>query len=133
MIREASVKDIKDINLLLKQFNYNVDSEFFDNPFLKSLVYEDENILGVIIYKEPYDRIEIEYIAVAEQYKNKGIGSRFLKAIENNNVKNITLEVRKSNEVAINFYKKNGYKIVSIRKNYYNNEDGYLMLKEIGE
>lgn len=133
MIREASVVDIKEINLLLKQFNYNIDNKSFDNPFFKAIVYEDDSILGVIIYNKLYDRIEIEYIAVDNTSKNKGIGSKLLKAIENSNLKNITLEVRKSNKIAINFYMKNGYKIVSIRKNYYNDEDGYLMLKEIGE
>lgn len=133
MIREASIDDIKDINMLLYQFDYKIDSKSFNNPFFKSFVYEDDSIVGVIIYNEPYDRIEIDYIAVDENYKNKGIGSQLLKKIENNNIKNITLEVRQSNEVAINFYKKNGYKIVTIRKNYYNNEDGYLMLKEKGE
>ena len=133
MIREATIEDIKDINLLLNQFNYNIDSKSFENLFFKSFVYVDNSIIGVIIYNEPYDRIEIEYISVNEQHKNKGIGSKLLKAIEKNNIKNITLEVRQSNEVAINFYKKNGYKIVSIRKNYYNHEDGYLMIKEIGE
>lgn len=133
MIREASIVDIKNINLLLKQFNYNIDSKSFNNPFLKALVYEEKSIIGVIIYDKLYDRIEIEYIAVDESHKNQGIGSNLLKKTEEENIKNITLEVRKSNETAINFYKKNGYKIVSTRKNYYNNEDGYLMLKEVGE
>jgi len=103
MIREATIQDIEDINLLLKQFNYKVDSKSFDNPFFKAFVYLDDSIIGVIIYNAPYDRIEIEYIAVDELYKNKGIGSKLLKAVENKNIKNITLEVRKSNEVAINF------------------------------
>ena len=31
------------------------------------------------------------------------------------------------------FYKKNGYRIEAIRKNYYGSENGYLMLKELGE
>lgn len=133
MIREVSDLDIKDINLLLKQFNYNINSDFLNKPFFKTLVYEEDSIVGVIIYTEIYDRIEIEYIAVDNYYKNKGIGSKLLKSIENNDIKNITLEVRKSNDAAINFYKKNGYKIASIRKNYYNDEDGFLMIKEIGE
>ena len=43
-----------------------------------------------------------------------------------------TLEVRVSNSVAINLYKSFGYKILTTRKNYYeNNEDAYLMYKEL--
>ena len=133
MIREASINDINSINKLLNQFGYKIDIGSFDQPFFKALVFEKEIIIGVIIYTEPYDRIEIDYIAVSEEYKNKGIGSELLKAIENINIKNITLEVRKTNKIAIEFYKKNGYKVVAIRKNYYSDEDGYLMIKEIGE
>ena len=48
-------------------------------------------------------------------------------------VQNLTLEVRKSNEVAISFYKKNGFNEVAVRKNYYKGEDGILMMKKIGE
>ena len=43
-----------------------------------------------------------------------------------------TLEVRVSNIVAINLYKSCGYKILTTRKQYYeNNEDAYLMYKEL--
>ena len=53
--------------------------------------------------------------------------------LEKENVKNITLEVRENNKIAIDFYIKNGYKIETIRKDYYGNENGYLMIKELGE
>ena len=46
---------------------------------------------------------------------------------------NITLEVRESNKEAINFYLKNGFKEVTRRKNYYKEEDGILMIKNLGE
>ncbi len=47
--------------------------------------------------------------------------------------RNINLEVRISNQKAINLYKKYGFKIVTIRKNYYqdNHEDAYLMIKKM--
>ena len=43
----------------------------------------------------------------------------------------ITLEVRQSNITAVNLYKKNGFKQVAIRKNYYNNpiESAIIMTK----
>ena len=46
---------------------------------------------------------------------------------------NINLEVRISNQKAIKLYEKCGFKIVAIRKNYYqdNHEDAYLMIKEM--
>ena len=47
------------------------------------------------------------------------------------NINNITLEVRTTNEGAINLYKKYNFKVVSTRKNYYGNEDAYLMIREM--
>lgn len=133
MIRELTKGDIIEANILLSKFNYKIDEDSFNSIFLKSLVYVDNNIRGIIVYDVLYDRIEIEYIIVDEVYRRKGIGKKLLNSIELNNIKNITLEVRESNSVAIDFYKKNGFKIATVRKNYYGNENGYLMLKELGE
>ena len=45
----------------------------------------------------------------------------------------IFLEVRESNQVAINFYKKNKFNQISIRKNYYSepNENAIIMKLEV--
>ena len=49
----------------------------------------------------------------------------------NNPFINITLEVRISNEVARNLYKKFGFREVALRKFYYGDEDGILMEKQV--
>ena len=129
MIREMIDTDLFEVNKLLQIFNV----EYSDKEFRKVLVYEEnKEIVGVLVYLLIYDRAEIEYIVVKDEYKRLGIGSKLLSFIENN-IKNITLEVRESNTTAINFYKKNGYEIVSTRHNYYKDEDGYLMIKNLGE
>ena len=129
MIRNITDKDLFEVNKLLQIFNV----EYSENEFRNVLVYEENNVIvGVLVYLLIYDRAEIEYIVVKDEYKNKGIGSKLLKYIEKD-IKNITLEVRESNTTAINFYKKNGYSIVSTRHNYYKDEDGYLMIKNLGE
>ena len=133
MIRKLQISDLEQANALLSNFNYKLTEADFNKVFLNSLVSVDNEINGIIVYSLFYDRIEIEYIIVPEKYRKKGIGSKLLSEIEKENINNITLEVRESNITAINFYKKNGYKIEAIRKNYYGNEDGYLMMKEIGE
>lgn len=127
------MQDIEKANELLSSFNYKISENSFFNVFFKSLVYLEHGIKGIIIYDLLYDRIEIEYIIVDEAYRKKGIGSKLLNAIQKNNIKNITLEVRESNVEAINFYKNNGFKVEAIRKNYYGNENAYLMLKELGD
>ena len=44
---------------------------------------------------------------------------------------NITLEVRISNEIARNMYKKFGFREVALRKFYYGDEDAILMEKQV--
>lgn len=134
MIREYKNKDIDSIKKLGSLLHINYDFKL--DIYSKCLVYElDNNIIGFIIYSIIYDRAEIIDILIDNNYRNKGYGDELLKnGIEdclNNNCKNITLEVKESNESAINLYKKNNFKVIAKRKNYYKNEDAYLMEKEV--
>lgn len=134
MIRELDEKDFIKVNELLKDFNYELNKESFDNDFLKTLVYEDGFIKGVLVYQYIYNRAEIDYIIVDNNYRKLGIATKLLKYLQDSyNLDNITLEVRESNKEAINFYLKNGFKEVTRRKNYYKEEDGILMIKNLGE
>lgn len=134
MIRELDEKDFIKVNELLKDFNYELNKESFDNDFLKTLVYEDGLIKGVLVYQYIYNRAEIDYIIVDNNYRKLGIATKLLKYLEDSyKLDNITLEVRESNKEAISFYLKNGFKEVTRRKNYYKDEDGILMIKNLGE
>lgn len=134
MIRELEEKDFIKVNELLKDFNYELNKESFNNDFLKTLVYEDGFIKGVLVYQYIYNRAEIDYIIVDNNYRKLGIATKLLKYLQDSyNLDNITLEVRESNKEAINFYLKNGFKEVTRRKNYYKEEDGILMIKNLGE
>ena len=82
--------------------------------------YEEEKILGYLNYSLIYDRIEIDNLLVNE----------VAEAIRNH-VINITLEVRISNEIARELYKKFGFREVALRKFYYGDEDGILMEKQV--
>lgn len=134
MIREFKISDIEIINKLLNEFNFVVNGESFNNDHFKILIYEEDYIKGLVIYDIYYERIEIEYIIVDKKHRRKNIATKLLKELENiKNIENITLEVRESNKSAIAFYEKNGYEKVAIRKNYYKEENGYLMMKKLGE
>ena len=131
------IKDLTEINIInsfLKEFNTYVIN--IDDPFKKYIGYEiDNKIVSFLNYSLIYDRIEIEYIYTNPDCRNKNLASILLNYLcdlgINNNCSNITLEVRCSNVSAINFYEKNGFKKVSVRKNYYNGEDGILMIREL--
>ena len=103
-----------------------------ENPFLKNYVYLiGDNPVGLISYSLIYDRIELEYIWVKDEFRTHGIASKLMDKMLDENINNITLEVRTTNCSAINLYKKYGFKIVSTRENYYGNEDAYLMIREV--
>ena len=106
------------------------------NPFRRRIEYFiDENSVAFLEYSLIYDRMEIDNIIVNDNYQNQGIGTKLMAhlislAIEYR-VVNITLEVRISNEIARNLYKKFGFREVALRKYYYGDEDGILMEKNV--
>lgn len=106
------------------------------NPFAKKIEYIiDDIVIGYLEYSLIYDRMEIDNFYVGEKYRNQGIGTSLLTYLEdiaiNYKAVNITLEVRVSNNIAINLYKKFGFNEVALRKYYYGDEDGILMEKKV--
>ena len=119
------IKKIKDIDYINNLSNYKVTL----NNFNKVIgYYFDNEIVGFLDYSVMYEKIEINYIFVIEEYRKKGIAYNLIKyVIDNYDFENITLEVNINNISAINLYKKLGFNIIGIRKKYYNGVDGYLM------
>ena len=118
-------------------FTYKLTrNEFSTNPYLKILTYvEKDKIIGFLLYSLIYDRIEIEQFEVTTKERRKGIGNKLLNYLvekyQDNNIKNITLEVKEDNIIAINLYKKYGFKKVSTREKYYDGINGLLMEKTL--
>ena len=114
--------------------------EFFDNPVNKIIVavYEGR-VVGFIDYLITFNSATIVQIAVTKEFRGKGIGTRLMAEMENSFPKNIddivesiTLEVRITNENAINFYVKNGYHAVVIKSKYYKDgENALYMVKRL--
>lgn len=102
----------------------NIDKIIEDKEIIG--YYEDDILVGFIIFKTLYDVTDLLYIVVDEEYRNKKVGSRLMDYLINNS-KKIILEVRCDNKSAINLYKKYNFMIINIRKKYYDNMDGYVM------
>lgn len=139
MIREASVYDIPRINELgeLLHENYsklNKINEMLEDGYSKVIVYEkDDIILGFISAVHLYDTCDIVDLIVDPKYRRKMVATNLIGYLISDlgeNLKLITLEVAKHNEVAIKLYEKFGFEIVSLRKNYYKNDDAYLMARK---
>ena len=108
----------------------------YSNPFSRKIEYViGDKSVGYLEYSLIYDRMEIDNFLVLDEYRNQGIGTKLLAHLVslaiNYRVINITLEVRVSNLVAINLYKKFGFREVALRKYYYGDEDGILMEKQV--
>lgn len=135
MIREVVLNDafFNQLDSLVKfSFSYNLEEDLNNNIFSKYFIYEEKNnIIGFINYSDLYDRFELNYIYVKEDYRNKGIASKLMdKMLEignDKNIDNITLEVNVTNESAIGLYKKYNFIEMTVRKGYYNGVDGILM------
>ena len=77
-------------------------------------------------------------IAVLEEHRKKGLGTALMETaldqFRKNGCEISFLEVRVSNETAINIYKKMGYSIAERIRGYYNDgEDAYVMEKKISK
>jgi ribosomal-protein-alanine N-acetyltransferase len=76
-------------------------------------------------------------IAVLPEYRRKGIGKSLMIEVmrrikEFYNAKEVYLEVRISNEIAIKLYERLGFKKVRVLRLYYaDGEDAYLMAREL--
>ena len=103
-----------------------------NNPkFCALKIYYNDVIYGFIIIKILSDKNHIVSFCINPDYRRNGYGSLLINKIkELNKKKLITLNVQKNNKIAIEFYKKNGFKITKKLINYYYNldcKDGYQM------
>ena len=140
MIKKLTNNDIDYIeqifNLEKEIFKNSAFSKSYLNTLIKgdnSFIYIyliDDKVSGYLMILDSIDVYEILAIATIEEYRNKGIAQKLLNKIK---IKNIFLEVRESNQTAINFYKKNNFKEIRIRKNYYSEptENAIIMKLEV--
>jgi len=99
----------------------------------------DDHVVGYAGMWHVMDELHITNVAVHPDYQGRSIGNQLLEALigfsASGPYKGMTLEVRVSNEVAINLYKKYGFEKLGIRRGYYqdNKEDAMVMWKELNK
>lgn len=83
------------------------------------------------------DTAEIESLAVDAEYRRQGIATilliKLLDAIKKRGATFIVLEVRPSNKAAIALYKSFGFQIVEREKDYYLDEDAWIMARDFAD
>lgn len=91
------------------------------------LVYEEEEILGYIVYSPEGHIISI---AVDQRHRRKGIGAQLVgEVFRNSTGKFIWVEVRETNTGAQAFYEKLAFRKKGIIPGYYWTEDAYIMVR----
>lgn len=143
IVRRAEEPDVDRIAQL--------EIECFTTPWTRESVYEDvvknpralyvvAEIDGLVIgYAGVWSIVDeghITNVAVDPKFRKLHVGSAIiavlLEVTEKAGVEHHTLEVRRSNEAAINLYKKFGFEVCGERKGYYQDEgeDALIMWRE---
>lgn len=139
MIRCANIFDIPRIYELGSLLNENFKqlnnlSEMLEDGVSKVIVYEkDDLIVGFITATYLYDTCDILSIVVDPEYRKQKIASNLLAYLISDlgeNLKLVTLEVATKNIPAINLYEQFGFEVIHIRKDYYPDDDAYLMARK---
>lgn len=146
-VRKGDIDRIIDIERSWHHLSHwSIDSYYRllnDDSFTSSFVAEIEDangrgaIVGFVIFHIAADVSEIYNIAVEHSYARSGIGHQLMAAAIQESGRRkadkVLLEVRKSNNPAINFYLKFNFQIAGERKNYYSNpvEDAYVMERDV--
>lgn len=145
--------------LMIRWMHYNdvpkvcqLEGELFPSPWpLESFLYKLENrnynvsLVGIIennvvSYAVSYlvsDEIHISNLAVDQNFRRLKIGETMMKLLLQIAIamdcRFAYLEVRESNFAAISLYKKFGFEIVGVRKNYYQSEkeDALIMSRKL--
>ncbi|HEK84738.1 MAG: ribosomal protein S18-alanine N-acetyltransferase [Candidatus Saccharicenans sp.] len=92
-----------------------------------------KRIIGHIVFWQVRDEAQINNVAIHPDFQGQGWGELALRYVlgklRESGVHFVSLEVRVSNQPAIKLYRKLGFQILGVRKDYYTNpqEDAYLM------
>ena len=105
-------------------FDYPASIKDFENYFKEDTIkiwkISTQKIIGFVIFYHVRDEIEIIQIGIIKSFQRKNYGSLIVNKIKKlKDIRKIFLEVSVENTQAVNFYLKNGFKKIGIRKAYY--------------
>jgi len=144
LFRDMTIGDIDKVHAI-EQLSFSTPwskdaffNELTQNRFAKYIVIEyGEQLVGYIGAWVVIDEVHITNIAILPDFRGQKLGEKLLKTmmeeVKQLGAKSMTLEVRMTNLVAQNLYKKLGFQSGAIRKNYYtdNQEDALVMWVKI--
>ncbi|MFD2114837.1 ribosomal protein S18-alanine N-acetyltransferase [Paenibacillus yanchengensis] len=112
--------------------------ELTENMLAKYIVVEfEQQVIGYGGLWLIVDEAHVTNIAIHHDYRKQGLGTLLLRKLQHTamyfGAKQMTLEVRVSNEVAQHLYEQHGFIAAGVRPGYYtdNNEDALIMWAEL--
>lgn len=125
----------------------DIEADSFEFPWLEEdfvrclrqrncigmVVEHDDHVVGFMVYELNKTRLHMLNFAVSPQYRRLGVGSqmigKLIGKLSAQRRSRILLEVRETNLPAQLFFRENGFRAVSVLRNYYEDtpEDAYLM------
>lgn len=111
-------------NNFIKLYTTWIEKSINQEIAIESLGYFEENeILGLITLGTKNNKGDIGLLAVDESHRGKSIGKQLLNQafifFQSNNIKNIQVVTQNNNKNALEFYKKNNFKVVNIVNIYH--------------
>ena len=100
-------------------------------------VNEEEKVIGIGCFWSVLEEAHITILAIHPDFQRQGLGklllTNLLAEAQKKNLERATLEVGKSNSIALNLYKKLGFTVAGERKKYYKKtgEDALILWKKI--
>lgn len=119
------------------EYELTADGEMLAYVAIRRSNDADREVSGFLIVRRVADEAEILNFAVAPGFRRQGIGAALLeyafRSPELAGAERIFLEVRASNDPAIQFYKSHGFEITGTRRNYYSSpvEDAFLLARRV--
>ena len=133
----ARVMDIESKTFVAPWKESEMLYELEENKFAHlAVILLNNNVVGFYDYWHTFDSATFAQIAVDPIYQRQHLGSLLMEEIikdaQAKKVRTITLEVRKTNEKAVNLYQKYGFKTTLTKEKYYSNgDDALYMMKEL--
>lgn len=94
-------------------------------------IAKDDNIIKGFIFIENFaDEVHIQHMAVHPDFRRQGIGKLMMEKALSFPANKYFLEVRESNSCARSLYEDFGFKIISKRKKYYQDNDETALVME---
>lgn len=128
-ITKMTLQDLESLSPILETEFDNfwtpttLKSEIENPDSIVIIAKNNSEILGFAGIWKAVDIMHIMDIVVAKKHRTKHIGQAMLEELiqlcKNNNIYELTLEVRQDNTPAINLYTKYNFKKIGERKNYY--------------